>query len=164
MENWYAAKTLVGREIPTVARLSRYETFLPIIPDTYWLFGNRKERLSPLFPGYFFLRCEPELRPTRRDDFWGLLGAEGPGIGEPLPIDDEIILGLRGRERNGVIQLPELEIGQQVEVVEDGPLFGRTGLYHGMAGSERVIILIQWFGRDCPTQVSRAALRAVTPS
>jgi transcriptional antiterminator RfaH len=146
VENWYAARTIVGREARAAARLTRYETFLPLTLSVYSLFGRRKERQFPLFPGYFFLRCEPDLRPTRRDEFWGLLGSERPGIGEPLAIDEEIIQELRGAMDGGYIRLPErFQAGQRVEIT-DGAFIYRTGLYQGQTAQERAVILLSIVG------------------
>jgi len=161
MINWFAARTIVGREAKVAARLTRFETFLPISLEPYYLFGKRKDRLSPLFPGYFFLRCDPELRPTRRDDFWGLLGAEGTGIGEPLSLADAIIDELRGRlNQEGVIVLPQFEIGDTVQVT-DGPLVDRVGLYQGQSTPERAVILLTILGRDCHVPIDSLWLKAV---
>ena len=68
---------------------------------------------------------------------------------QPARVPDRTIEELRGRERNGVIELPapppRLRPGARVRVVS-GPFKSHLGLCAGMAAHDRVTVLLSLFG------------------
>jgi hypothetical protein len=76
----------------------------------------------------------------------------------PIGVIDE----LRGRERNGLIEVedpPEFAPGQLVHIVL-GPLLGKSGRYCGMAPHDQVKLLLQMFGVMREVPVPRNRLQA----
>jgi hypothetical protein len=69
--------------------------------------------------------------------------------GEPTCIGDDVINAFRQRERDGLVELPPrlgLKPGDPV-VIERGVLEGQSGLFAGMRGHDRVLVLLQLLGR-----------------
>jgi len=67
----------------------------------------------------------------------------------PARLSDRIVEGIRGRERNGAVELPQrdrLKIGDRVRVTA-GAMCGIEGLVAGMRSHERVAVLLQALGR-----------------
>ncbi|MCK7514309.1 MAG: hypothetical protein MZV70_66690 [Desulfobacterales bacterium] len=104
--------------------------------------------MGPFFPGYAFLRFEfPEqfqmVKYTR-----GVKRVVGNDDG-PTPIPDEIVEGIRARERDGLVVFErygeEPAVGDEIEVVE-GPAQGPEGRSSARrsATSERVMILLNY--------------------
>lgn len=146
MENqsWFVAATIVGREREAEARLSRFETFLPLTRVNRIVCRRTDQLEQALFPGYFFVRCQLERRPLKRDHFRGLVGLGGPGIGEPLTVDPEAVSELMSLvDARRVFRQPELKPGTPVEIT-GGPesYWGRRGLYECRRSDERVIVLL----------------------
>jgi transcriptional antiterminator RfaH len=67
----------------------------------------------------------------------------------PAKVPDKVIADLKGRERNGLVELPAppagLQRGDRV-LVKRGPFADRLGLYAGQAPHERVAVLLTWLG------------------
>lgn len=145
-----------------MARLdSHFETCLPEMQKARYYLEALKDYIPrAMFPGYFFLRCEPELRPLRHGDYRGLVGFGGAGVGEPIPIEVEAIEELRAQiDGQGILRLPELKPGSEVEICE-GTFWGRRGLYECKSGDDYVMVLLNTVTRF-QVEVHRAALRAV---
>jgi transcription antitermination factor NusG len=80
----------------------------------------------------------------------------------PAPLADAIIDALKASERGGYVQLPEKSgfgfvLGDRVKLTT-GVLMGMTGLYAGMRGSDRIIVLLSALGR---VEVGKAAVERV---
>ena len=99
-----------------------------------------------LFPGYVFVLVELQWHAIRRTPYVIKLLMNGE---QPARVPDLTIEELRGRERNGVIELPgpppRLRPGASVRVT-GGPFRGHLGLCAGLAPRERVIILLRLLG------------------
>jgi transcription antitermination factor NusG len=66
----------------------------------------------------------------------------------PIPIGDEVILVIKAREKNGLIELEkygiEPGVGDEIEVAE-GPLKGLRGIFKKeMKAKERALILLNY--------------------
>jgi transcriptional antiterminator RfaH len=69
--------------------------------------------------------------------------------GVPARVPDSVIAELRRRERNGLVQLPELRrfrAGDRVRVTH-GPLLGLESLVAGTRPSQRIEVLLGLLGR-----------------
>jgi len=65
-----------------------------------------------------------------------------------MPVPDNLIAEIKGRERGGLIELPRrdgLKAGDQVRILA-GPFEGHFGLYAGMRPHERVLVLLALLG------------------
>ena len=119
--------------------LAGYETYMP------WVSVRRS--IVPLFPGYAFVLIADHGWWAAR---WtvGVRNIVGTHIGEPGRVPDAVISGLRARERNGLIQLPQkpgLRRGDRVRITA-GPFENHLAIYAGMKGSERVAVLLAMLG------------------
>ncbi len=141
MLRWYVINTKPKKE-SQVERLFEEGGFTIFCPKYL-----REKRIGPFFPGYVFLRFEfPEqfqlVKYTR-----GVKRVVG-NDGGPTPIPEEIVLGIRARERDGLVVFEkygeEPAVGDEIEVAE-GPLKGLKGIFRREIGdSERVMILLNY--------------------
>jgi transcriptional antiterminator RfaH len=141
MLRWYVINTRPKKE-SQVERLFTEGGFTIYCPKYV-----HEKRVSPFFPGYAFLLFEfPEqyqmVKYTR-----GVKRVVGTDDG-PTPIPEELVLGLKTREKDGLIVFEkygeEPVAGDEIEVVE-GPLKGLKGIFRKEVGpSERVMILLNY--------------------
>ena len=135
--------------------LAGFTTWLPRIRERRIICGRKAVVTPALFPGYLFVVIETQWHAIRRTPYVVRLIMHGD---QPARVPDQIIDELRGREKNGVIALPEppprLRAGARVKVVH-GPFAGHLGLCAGMAPRERVIVLLSLLGAQ--QRVSMAA-------
>jgi transcription antitermination factor NusG len=67
----------------------------------------------------------------------------------PAKVPDKVIAELKGRERNGLVELPPspgFRCGDKVRIVR-GPLTGLEGLVEGLRPQQRIEILLGALGR-----------------
>src|SRR5262249_39114686 len=95
---------------------------------------------------------EPRLREQRRLD--GLL---------PAHVPDAVISEIRGRERNGLVDLVKprgLRPGTRVRVI-DGPLVNQLGVLALLKPHERVLVLLNLLGGQQRVELAKNAIEAV---
>jgi transcriptional antiterminator RfaH len=131
-----------------------------------WVPRLRVKRVTPtpkvavsmpaLFPNYLFVQIELQWHSARWSPGVIRLVMSGDG---PAHVPDAVIAELKGRERNGFVELakPGLKIGSRVRIIS-GALSGRLGLYAGMGAHERIEVLLEMLGAQRQVQVSRAAV------
>jgi len=156
MLRWYVINTKPKKE-SQVERLFIEGDFTVYCPKYL-----RERRVSPFFPGYAFLRFEfPEqfqmVKYTR-----GVKRVVGNDDG-PTPIPDEIVQGIRDRERDGLVVFEkygqEPAVGDEIEVVE-GPLKGLKGIFRKEVGdSERVMILLNYVSYQGMLLIEKSKLK-----
>jgi transcriptional antiterminator RfaH len=125
--------------------LAGYVTYLPRIRERRLSHGRRIEVRPPLFPGYAFFVVEAQWHSAR----WsvGVLGLIMNGL-QPAKVSDRVIDEIRGRERNGLIELappPSLRRGARVRILA-GPFRDHLAIFADMKPRERVEILLQLLG------------------
>jgi transcriptional antiterminator RfaH len=106
----------------------------------------RNQRSRALFPGYVFVLIVLQWHAASRAP--GVIRLVQDG-GLPARVPDDVIAELKGRERNGLVRLPEprcLRTGARIRVMR-GPLRGLEGLVAGTRPAQRVEILLRLFGR-----------------
>jgi transcription antitermination factor NusG len=123
-----------------------------------------ENRVKPFFPGYGFIYFEfPRqyqlVRYTR-----GVKRVVGNRQG-PIPIPEEVILGIKAREVDGLIELfkygEEPEVGDEIEVVE-GPLKGLKGIFkRELPERERVLILLNYVSYQGQLLIEKKKLKKV---
>lgn len=141
MPAWFVVNTKPKKEAQ-VERLFREGGFTIYCPKYL-----REKRVSPFFPGYAFLffdfpRQYQTVKYTR-----GVKRVVGGDEG-PTRIPDEVVAGIRAREKDGLIVFErygeEPAVGDEIEVVE-GPLKGLKGIFKKEIGDhERVMILLNY--------------------
>jgi transcriptional antiterminator RfaH len=82
---------------------------------------------------------------------------------QPARVPDTVIEGIRGRERNGAVELPKrgLKPGDRVRLLA-GPFQGRLAIYAGMSGLERIAVLLQILGGQQRVTLAQRDIEAVT--
>jgi transcriptional antiterminator RfaH len=112
-----------------------------------------RETVSALFPGYAFVVIELQWLAAR----WcpGVVRLVMDGL-QPAKVPGAVIEEIRGRERNGAVELPKrrLQYGDRVKILA-GPFRGHLAMYAGMSGSERVAVLLQLGGPQRVTLTQR---------
>jgi transcriptional antiterminator RfaH len=140
-----------------------FQTYSPRVREQRVRRGRKVEVLSALFPGYTFLKIVLQWHAAR----WA------PGVvrlvmdGErPAQVPECVITELRQRERNGIVELqrpPRFKLGDQVKVTS-GAFCNQLGLYAGMAGRDRVVVLLRLLGGARVTLKSHAIEPASSPA
>ena len=160
--NWYVARTEPRAEALAACELGRegYETFLPRVRNPQSGIGNSH---SILFPGYLFLRFDPELggwpffRQSHRILGWLRFGGEVPCLPDNVVAEikeriEQINLdgGLRQRFQPGdEVRLTSESLHCLAQVVED------------KKPDTRVKVLLRFMGRLVSTQVPREDLQLI---
>jgi transcriptional antiterminator RfaH len=139
--------------------LAGFTIWLPRFRERCIIRGRRQHVLRPLFPGYLFLLIELQWHAAKTAP--GVTRLVMDGL-TPARVPDRVIEELRGKERNGVIELPKppprLRPGGRVKVVQ-GPFRGHLGLCVGMTPHERVTVLLSLLGSQQRPRRARGPLR-----
>jgi len=141
MVNWYVINVKPKKETQVEA-LFREGGFTIYCPKQL-----SERRPKPFFPGYAFLSFEFPAQYQMVKYTRGVKRIVGNDAG-PIPIPEEIVQGIKTREKDGVIVLEkygaEPGIGDEIEVME-GPLKGLKGIFKKEIGDkERVMILLNY--------------------
>jgi len=156
MLRWYVINTKPKKE-SQVERLFVEGGFTVYCPKYL-----RERRVSPFFPGYAFLRFEFPAQFQMVKYTRGVKRVVGNDDG-PTPIPDEIVQGIRDRERDGLVVFEkygqEPVVGDEIEVVE-GPLKGLKGIFRKEVGdSERVMILLNYVSYQGMLLIEKSKLK-----
>jgi transcriptional antiterminator RfaH len=155
---WIAARLMHQREALALDQLKRggYPTYAPHMRERRIAHGRVVETTPLLFPSYIFVTIEAQWHAVR----WT------PGIaslvmhaGIPAHVPDRIIAEIKSRERNGLVELERFRPGDLI-VVRRGLFEGRAGLYAGMSGTERVVVLLALLGAQRRVAVPVADVEA----
>jgi transcriptional antiterminator RfaH len=158
---WIVARLERHREQLALDCLQRsgFPTYFPRLREHRRSHARKIEIRPPLFPGYAFISIELQWHAAR----WTLgVAALIMNAGTPAKVSDAIIAEIRARERNGLVELPrrQLVAGDRVRVMQ-GPLRGLDGLYAGMRGGERVMVLLHLLGAQQRVTLARDDIEAL---
>jgi transcription antitermination factor NusG len=134
-----------------------FEVYLPLVR---WRTSRaRATRVSPLFPGYCFIRIELQWHSVRQCP--GVIRIIKSANAEPTHVPDEVIAAIRSRERNGFVELPKRKLrdGDRVQIVS-GLLAGRRGRYAGES-RRHIKVLLQLLGTERQVQLSADAVEQI---
>lgn len=152
---WYVARTEPRGEFLAAGELERdgFELFFPRVQTPHPRAGHSDH---PLFPGYLFLRLDPEsqgwpsFRPGHRILDWVSFGGEVPWL------PDEVVDELRGRleriEREGGLWR-RLRAGQKVRVIDHSFANIAEVVEDAKSPQSRVKVLMEFMGRLVSAQV-----------
>jgi len=164
----YWAVVQVESQCEHTARLllmrARYETYMPRImvergptdapPRSGALVPKIRSRISPLFPGYLFVRIVDRWYPVISTVGVVRLLMSGD---QPARLPEKAMTEIRKREIGGFVKLPSptnrLRKGQQVRITR-GSFEGQTALCEGMSGKDRVWVLLNLMGQKVPVELS----------
>src|SRR5262249_53356348 len=125
--------------------LAGYAVYVPRLRVRRARRGHDVEAAPLLFPGYAFVQVVLQWRAAHYAPGVIRLVQDGQ---QPARVPDAVITELKGRERDGLIELPKpriLQAGDPVRI-RRGPFAGHLALYAGMAPHERVAVLLALLG------------------
>jgi transcriptional antiterminator RfaH len=141
--------------------LAGYEIYQPLLREQRRSRHGRKITVTPpLFPGYLFLWVVSGWWNARWSP--GVVRLIMDGL-QPARVPDAVIGEIRGRERNGFVELPRprgLMPGMRVKVLQ-GPLHHQIGMLAALRPHERVLVLLQLLGGERPVELARSAIEVV---
>lgn len=162
--SWYVVRTQSRAEEKAMRHLNNqgFLTYLPRYRRRVRHARRNEIVLRPLFPGYLFVRLDPDR--CRWRSINGTVGVcEILSNGDaPLAVPDRIIEEIRARQdETGAVRLmpPPFARGQEVRLL-DGPLADMNVLFEEMRDENRVVLLVSLLGRKVRMQVSAAAVVA----
>jgi transcriptional antiterminator RfaH len=163
MSYWAVVRTKPSSERLAVENvtLRGFEVFVPRIRTrvgSRWL-------TTPLFGCYFFVRVVDRWRAIERSP--GVISLVKFGETPARCPDEDVGRLLERSDRDGIIRLPPrpsspgvgriFEKGAAV-AISDGPLRGFDGIYAGMSGQDREIVLLTILGTRRPVEISAGLL------
>ena len=157
---WYAVYTKPKREDAVAGSLENagIEVFNPRLKQKKYMQGAYRNKISPLFPCYVFVKFEPETTSHMIKYTRGVKRVVGGDF--PWPVSDEVIDLIRNQEEDGIIAIkpPDLKYGDSV-AINDGPLSGLRGIFEKeLNGQERVVLLLSSIEYQARAVVERAFL------
>jgi transcriptional antiterminator RfaH len=165
MPYWCAAQLDAGRVnyAPHCLNELNYEVYAPRLRTHCVVQGRKVEERPLLFPSYVFIAIVAQWHAAR----WacGVVRLVMAGAA-PARVADSIINEIKGRERNGAIELvarPRFKPGDPIRVVS-GPFVGLAGLYQGMNGHQRVAVLLSLLGGPNRTELPANAIEPIEAS
>ena len=161
--SWYVARTESRAELLAANELRRdgFEIFFPQV-NIPGLLNTRQD--APLFPGYMFIRCDPEgqgwpsFRSSHRILGWVRFGGQVPSL------RDEVIDELRVRwesinEEGGIWR--RYRQGEKVRVVYHNMETLAEVVEEAKSPQSRAKVLMHFMGRMVPAQVPWGSLQPV---
>ena len=153
---WFVVQTNPQREAFVDEQLAPFEPYLP-------RFKTSKGRVEPVFRSYLFVPATDHWSPiVSTVGVRGLLmSGEHPAV-----VPGDVIAHWRGRERNGLVQLPpppRFRKGERLTILR-GSLRYRSVVYAGMASKDRERVLIDMLGQSVTLTVPSADLASEFPT
>jgi len=154
MERWYVVHTKARREYQVARALERadLEVYLPETRET-----GSKEKQSPFFPCYLFLKMDlAEVKPARWQWTPGLRRIVAFGE-KPAPLPDEAVRLIRqqlaARAETGTKPKSKYQKGERLDII-DGPFRDLTAIFDRATEPEgRVQVLLEVMGRLCRVEL-----------
>jgi transcriptional antiterminator RfaH len=165
MKHWYVVYTQHRTETRAVEQLRRqgFETYFPLCSKIRRHARREDVVRTALFPRYLFVAFDVEIGRWRAVN--GTIGVSHLIChGEqPMALPDDVVPCLRANETgDGLVSLASLalfEPGARLRVL-DGAFGGKTGIYDGMTGVDRVVLLFDLIGRQVRVAVPIHAVEA----
>ena len=158
---WYVARTQPRKEAFGLANLRRqgFESFLPCIARTVRHARRTRTVRAPLFPGYVFVRFDPDQVQWRCiNGTFGLIGLIMAGD-RPQPVPRGIVETLqRSVDNTGLVDAgSDLRPGQGVRILS-GPFADLVGELQSLDDSGRARVLLEIMGGQRCIELSRRQL------
>lgn len=165
-ESWVVATTHPHKEAQALANLSRqgFDSYCPRIRRRVRHARRIVDVLRPLFPGYVFIRLDPQVEQWRTiDSTFGIRSlirfGDAPGT-----IPDEFVRSLHATEQDGAVALPaardSYRPGEKVQMRE-GPFEGLIATVLSSNEYDRIVVLMNLLKRSVRVQV---AINEIVPA
>jgi transcriptional antiterminator RfaH len=156
MKNWFVVNTKPKKELQ-VEKIFSEAGFAIYCPKIV-----AERQTKPFFPGYCFLFFDHPAELRLVSYTRGVKKVIGNRDGA-IAIPAEAVEAIRGRERDGLIELEKYgdapRVGDEIEVAE-GPLRGLKGVFHRETGEqERVMILLNYVSYQGQLLIEKKKLR-----
>jgi transcriptional antiterminator RfaH len=154
---WIAVNAHPNRERSAEHNLLNqgYEPYVPVIRKQIRHARTVRDGLRPLFPGYLFVRLEPEKRRWR--PILSTVGVRSVVCTGDVPcvVPDQFIHDLKLREEEGVIvrSASSRQIGETVRIAQ-GAFDGLVGQIVGLSENDRLIVLMDFLNRPVRVKIS----------
>jgi transcriptional antiterminator RfaH len=158
---WTAAQLEPNRERLALHLLAqeRFTVYAPRLRERRVIRARRVDHETALFLGYAFISIQLQWHAAR----WcpGVVRLVMDGI-QPAKVPDAVIEDIRGRERNGAVEMPKhrLKPGDPVRLLA-GPFQGHLAIFAGMSGLERVAVLLQILGGQQRATLAQRDVEAI---
>lgn len=167
-EGWFVVWTQARAEKKVASRLRGmgFEHWLPSVTERHRWTDRWKEVVTPLFPGYLFVRGNSgHITHLLRTPGVLTLVKEGarPALLAPAFVD-----ALRNAVGDPALQVERVDatdsytVGDEV-VVQEGPLAGVRGIVQEQRGTRRLLIWVSEVGRGVAFTIGSAMVRHVFP-
>lgn len=158
---WYVAETLPAREEIAIQNLRRQQ-FISFYPRFRKLRRHARRQgtvLSPLFPGYVFIRFDPDRQPWHSiNGTFGIRRLVSATNARPQPIPEAVIQHILARCQDDIARLLDSpEPGQSVRIIA-GPFADKLALIEKLDGKGRVRLLLDLLGGPCSVDMSLECL------
>ena len=158
-ENWVVASTHPHKEQVAVENLQRqgFRAYCPRVRRRIRHARRLQQVLRPLFPGYVFIRLDPETEQWRSiDSTLGIRNLVRFGD-RPGTIPNGFVAGLQLTEQGGAVAVPRArdcyDVGEKVRMRE-GPFEGLIATVLAVTESERITVLMDMLCRSVRVRVS----------
>ena len=164
MNRWYAVNTQPHQEARADENLRRqgFYSWLPRFRRLRRHARRTDHVLAPLFPGYLFVRLDPEIERWRSiNGTFGVVRLLCNGD-TPLAVPDGLVEEImQRRDGSGTVVLPprRISVGEAVRIAV-GPFADLEGLFQEMSGRDRVVLLFNLLGRKVRASVPLEGLAA----
>jgi transcriptional antiterminator RfaH len=158
---WYCAGFIKQKERLAIQHLEYqdYEVFCPRFRKTVSHARRTRSVLTPLFPGYLFVRLDIDSQRWRPID--GTIGVTHiiRNGARPTPVPESFVEALlRGADGDGIVSFEEsLSAGDKVQTI-GGPFNGQIGTLLKLKDADRVVVLMSMLGGPVPVTVPRGQL------
>ena len=162
-EDWFLVQFKPNSHNIAKGNLRRqgFVTFLPLQEITRRRRMRFVSELRPLFPGYMFIRLDPEASPWRKVNSTYGVTRIVRFRDTPSPVPVALVTSLLSRcDASGrVLRPPSLAIGDKVKLV-DGPFSEFIGTIETIEAEKRVWLLLELMGQT--TRIQADANQIVT--
>ena len=152
---WLVAMTEPRRE--SVAKhfleIQGRTVYYPLFRETF------TDKIQPLFPRYIFIHSPDGIWRFLRNTI-GIIKVLMRNQEVPEIMKDSVMMELRKREQDGLIQLHAFQTGDEVSIVGNNVFAGWKGIYEGMNGHGRCRVMLSMLGQHVPVVMDPMYLKA----
>ncbi len=167
-DNWFVAQLKPNGLGTALRNLKRqgFDTFSPARIETIRVRNTPKSIPRPLFPGYLFVRFDPDEYGWQSiNATLGISRLILNDIRHPSPLPHEFMAGLKARcDSAGQLTPPEdVKIGDQIRVLS-GPFVDLVTTVDQLDKDQRIQVLIELMGRAVRTSIPRGRIEILKKS